>query len=43
MPIDASNVALVNPETDKADKVGFRVEGEAKIRFFKSTGKAIDA
>ncbi|WP_319380256.1 50S ribosomal protein L24 [Thiomicrorhabdus sp.] len=43
MPIDASNVALVNPETDKADKVGFRVEGDAKIRFFKSTGKAIDA
>jgi len=43
MPIDASNVALVNPETNKADKVGFKVEGDAKIRFFKSNGKAIDA
>lgn len=43
MPLDASNVALWNPETQKADKVGFKVEGEAKIRFFKSTGKAVDA
>ncbi len=43
MPIDASNVALVNPETNKADKVGFKVEGDTKIRVFKSTGKAIDA
>jgi len=43
MPIDASNVALVNPETNKADKVGFKVEGDAKIRFFKSNGKAVDA
>ena len=43
MPIDASNVALVNPETNKADKVGIKVEGDSKIRFFKSTGKAVDA
>lgn len=43
MPIDASNVALVNPETNKADKIGFRVDGETKVRFFKSTGKAVDA
>lgn len=43
MPIDASNVALWNPETNKADKVGFKIEGDAKIRFFKSTGKAVDA
>jgi len=43
MPIDASNVALVNPETNKADKVGFKVEGDSKVRFFKSTGKAVDA
>lgn len=43
MPMDASNVALLNPETNKADKVGFKLEGETKIRFFKSTGKAVDA
>jgi len=36
-------VALVNPETNKADKVGFKVDGDTKIRVFKSTGKAIDA
>jgi len=43
MPIDASNVALVNPESNKADKVGVKVEDGTKIRFFKSTGKAVDA
>lgn len=43
MPIDASNVALLNPETNKADKVGFKEEDGKKIRFFKSTGKAVDA
>jgi len=43
MPIDASNIALVNPETNQADKVGFKVEGDTKIRVFKSTGKAVDA
>ncbi|VAW49653.1 LSU ribosomal protein L24p (L26e) [hydrothermal vent metagenome] len=43
MPIDASNVALVDPETNKAGKIGFRVEEGSKVRFFKSTGKAIDA
>ncbi|BBP42720.1 50S ribosomal protein L24 [Thiosulfativibrio zosterae] len=43
MPIAASNVALYNPETQKADKVGVRVEDGVKVRFFKSTGKAVDA
>lgn len=43
MPIDASNVALYNPETKKADRVGIKVEGEQKVRFFKSNGKAVDA
>lgn len=43
MPIHVSNVALVNPETQKADRVGFRVENDVKIRYFKSTNKAVDA
>jgi large subunit ribosomal protein L24 len=43
MPIDASNVALLNPETNKAGKVGIKVEDGSRIRFFKSTGKALDA
>ncbi|BBN58754.1 50S ribosomal protein L24 [Hydrogenovibrio marinus] len=43
MPIDASNVALYNPETKKADRVGIKVEDDKKVRFFKSNGKAVDA
>jgi large subunit ribosomal protein L24 len=39
--IDASNVAIFNAETGKADRVGFRFEDGKKVRFFKSTGKAI--
>jgi large subunit ribosomal protein L24 len=38
MPIDVSNVALYNPKTKKADRVGFRfLEDGKKVRFFKST------
>ena len=40
-PIQASNVAIFNPETGKADRVGFRLEGEDKVRFFKSNGNVI--
>lgn len=43
MPIHVSNVALLNPETNKADRVGFRMENDVKIRYFKSTNKAVDA
>jgi large subunit ribosomal protein L24 len=42
-PIQVSNVAIFNPATSKADRVGFKVEGERRIRVFKSTGEAIDA
>jgi large subunit ribosomal protein L24 len=42
MPIHASNVALYNPETKKADRVGFRSEEGNKVRFFKSNGNAVD-
>lgn len=41
--IDASNVAIFNPETSKADRVGFKVDGDTKVRVFKSSGAAIDA
>lgn len=40
-PIDASNVAIINPETDQADKIGFRFEDGKKVRFFKKTGKTL--
>ena len=42
-PIQASNVAIFNSETSKADRVGFKTEGDKKIRIFKSSGEAIDA
>ncbi len=39
--IDVSNVAIFNPTTSKADRVGFRMEGDKKVRFFKSTNEII--
>ena len=42
-PIQASNVAIYNDETGKADRVGFRIEDGKKVRFFKSSKKTIDA
>jgi large subunit ribosomal protein L24 len=42
-PIQASNVAIFNPSSSKADRVGFKVEGDRKVRVFKSSGEAIDA
>lgn len=43
-PIQASNVAIFNGGTQKADRVGFKVlEDGKKIRVFKSNGEAVDA
>lgn len=39
--IDASNVAIYNAATGKADRVGFRFEDDKKVRFFKSNGETI--
>lgn len=41
--INVSNVAIFNPATQKADRVGFREEGGKKVRFFKSNNALIDA
>ncbi len=41
--LQVSNVAIFNPATSKADRVGFKVEGGKKIRVFKSSGEAVDA
>ena len=44
MPIDISNVALFNPATKSADRVGFKVlEDGRKVRIFKSNGEVVDA
>jgi large subunit ribosomal protein L24 len=42
-PIQVSNVAIFNPSSNKADRVGFKVEGDSKVRIFKSSGEAIDS
>ena len=44
MPIHISNVALVNPQTQKGDRVGFKLlEDGRKVRVFKSNGEMLDA
>ena len=40
-PIHVSNVAIVNPATGKADRVGFRDEDGKKVRFFKSNNELV--
>lgn len=41
MPIELSNLMVFNPATGKGGRVGFKVEGDKKIRVFKSDGKAV--
>ena len=40
MPIDLSNLALIDTN-GKATRVGFRFDGDKKVRFAKTTGEAI--
>jgi len=40
-PIQISNVAILNSETGKADRVGFRIEDGKKVRFFKSNNELV--
>lgn len=41
-PIQASNVAIFNSSTNKADRVGFKVEENGKkVRILKSTGEVL--
>ena len=39
-PIDASNVMFLHK--GKATRVGFKMDGDKKVRFAKSTGEVID-
>ena len=40
MPIDLSNLSLIDTN-GKATRVGFRFDGDKKVRFAKTTGEAI--
>ncbi len=44
MPIQVSNIALFNPATQKADRVGIKaLEDGRKVRVFKANGEVVDA
>ncbi|MEO8718984.1 MAG: 50S ribosomal protein L24 [Burkholderiales bacterium] len=44
MPVHVSNIALFNPGTQKADRVGFKeLQDGRKVRVFKSNGEQVDA
>lgn len=43
MPMSISNVMLLNPMTDKGDKVGIKtLEDGKKVRYFKSNNEVVD-
>ncbi len=41
-PIHVSNVALVDSKTKEATKVGYKMEGDKKVRIAKKSGSVID-
>jgi large subunit ribosomal protein L24 len=44
MPIHVSNLALFNPQTQKADRIGFKLLDDGrKVRVFRSNGEQVDA
>ena len=44
MPLHVSNVAIFNPTTKKADRVGVKLLDDGRrVRFYKSNGEVIDA
>ncbi|NVO21933.1 50S ribosomal protein L24 [Donghicola mangrovi] len=43
LPIELSNLAIVDPKLGGATRVGFRMEGDKKVRFAKKSGEVIDA
>ncbi len=42
MPIDLSNLALIDPSDGRPTRVGFRLEEGKKVRYSKRTGETID-
>jgi large subunit ribosomal protein L24 len=43
LPIEGSNVLLLNPATDKGDRIGYRtLEDGRKVRYFKSNNEVLD-
>jgi len=43
MPIHVSNLALVNPATQRADRISFKILPDGrKVRVFRSNGEQVD-
>ena len=44
MPLHVSNVAIFNPTTKKADRIGVKLLDDGRrVRYYKSNGEVIDA
>ena len=41
-PMHVSNVAIVDPKTGEPTRVGFRMEGDKKVRFAKKSGEVLN-
>ncbi len=41
LPLDVSNIALVDPKEGGATRVGFKMDGDKKVRFAKKSGEVI--
>ncbi len=42
MPIHVSNVALADPKTGKATRIGYKVQDGRKVRVAKKSGEVVD-
>ena len=40
--IHVSNIAHIDPKTQKPTRIGYRMEGENKVRFARTSGEKID-
>ena len=41
-PLHISNVSCIDPKSGSPTRVGFRMEGDRKVRFAKKSGEVID-
>ena len=41
LTINVSNVAVVCPKTGEAGRVGYRIEGDTKVRYHKKSGEEL--
>jgi large subunit ribosomal protein L24 len=42
LSIHVSNVALIDPKSDKPTRVGYKMDGERKVRVARRSGEALD-